>query len=646
MRILFLLMIYLQYAFSSIVATDTTIKYTDSIPYLHDEKSTLTINEIVNENFIDSVSSQFTLGYRDDNVWFKVAIENKSENSDFVLFFSEPFWAEFDLYEPVKDGWIKHKNGLLTPLKERHIEELSPVFHINVYKGESKTYYIKGQTVNGQLGELKLYTEKEFFRPSRLTLSDFYLFYSGILFIIIVLNFFLFTQMKERIYAYYIGYVLSFFVFISMFSGSYLCLGIPPWNQGLHTVGTIVLTFMTLFSVTLLELDKYFPIIDKILKSFAGIFIVFGILISLDTPYIALIFNILSATLLTILLVLAIKTWLLGKIKIRYYLIALMIYMPTMGLMVLTFNGLIDNTNFSRYIFLLGALIEIVFFSLILAKRFHTAKDEKIHFQNELLHEKQKNEQFLKSEIEKQHQEIKEKTAILLQQSRHAEMGEMISMIAHQWRQPLTAISSLAGTLQIKIAMNTYEKDFFNERLKEVSSFSQHLSSTIEDFRNFFQLNKEKNIFNLQLTINKALKLNDSLFKRENISVETHLDSGLEIKSFENELIQVFLNIFKNSQDALVEKNIQEPKIIINLFEDADKNIKITIEDNAGGVPNEIATKIFEPYFSTKSKNGTGLGLYMSKTIIEEHCNGDLFFNNTDVGACFTILLRIDDSTN
>ena len=219
-------------------------------------------------------------------------------------------------------------------------------------------------------------------------------------------------------------------------------------------------------------------------------------------------------------------------------------------------------------------------------------------------------------------------------------MGEMISMIAHQWRQPLAAISSTAGTMQIKSSMDKYDKDYFIERLEEIGEFSQHLSTTIEDFRNYFMVNKKKNIFNVEDTIKSALKLSDSFFATENIILETNLDSNLTIESYENELLQVFVNILKNSRDALVENNIETPKIIISLVETEYKDIKITLQDNAGGIPDEIKDKIFEPYFSTKSKNGTGLGLYMSKSIIEDSCNGTLSFENIDNGACFTILLH------
>ncbi len=641
-RLLILLGVCAQLLAASVIITDTTEKLSDfTLSCLYDEKRELGIDEVAQRSFTREIPSQFTLGYRDGNLWFRLELENRSSQRDFVLYFTEPFWAEFDLYEPLDSGFLKHKNGLLTPLEERGIEDLSPAFSLQLEPGERKTYFIMGRTHNGQLGAFELYSEKEFFRPSRLTLYTFYLFYSGVLFIIIVLNFVLLAEMRERIYVYYIGYVAAFIVFISMFSASYLTLGLAGWDEGLHTVGTVVLMFMALFSTTFLELERYYPKMDRLFKSLAVVFIIMGVLISQGLPYVTLVFNILSAILMSLLLLLAVRTWMLGYIKTRYYLIALIIYMPTMALMALTFNGLLNNTDFSRYAFLAGALMEIIFFSLILASRFHSAKYDEIRLQRALLDEKQKNEQVLQEEIARQHREINEKNAILLHQSRHAAMGEMISMIAHQWRQPLSAISGHAGAMQIKITMDKYDKEKFSDQLAQIVFLSDHLSTTIDDFRDFFKENRQTNSFQPGETIKHALSLSESLFKSEKIVVQSRIESERTIQSYENELIQVLLNILKNAHDALMEKSIAEPKIIISLVEETPERLKITIEDNAGGIPEAIAPKIFEPYFSTKSKNGTGLGLYMSKSIIEEHCNGTLTFHNGAEGACFTIVLPV-----
>ncbi|HEX5711243.1 MAG TPA: sensor histidine kinase [Sulfuricurvum sp.] len=640
-RIILMLFLSFSYSHASLVITDTTKKYTDfSLSYLNDENNVLTIDDIADANFTQTLPSQFTLGYKDSTAWFKLTIENRSENSDFVLYFTEPFWAEFDLFEPTKSGWITHRNGLLTPLQKRGIEDQSPAFSLHINTGESKTYFIKGKTVNAQIGAFTLYTQKEFFRPSRLTLNTFYLFYSGVLFIIIFLNLFLLIEMREKINLYYIGYVSSFILFISMFSGSYLSLGLNGWNEGLHTVGTAVLAFLTLFSAEFLQLKKYFPKINQLFKLFFVLFVILGILISQNTPHVPFLFNILSATLVTLLFILAVKTWLLGHIQTRYYLIALIIYMPTMGLMVLTFNAFLDYTDFSRYAFLFGALIEILFFSLILASRFHTAKYDEIRLQKELLDEKRKNVVFLKSEVEKQHQEIKEKNAILSHQSRHAAMGEMISLIAHQWRQPLNTLGLINQNLYFKYKLGTCDDACFEHSHQQFDEHLQYMSKTIDDFRNYYKNDKVKNPEDLGEIAQLALKLSEIFLNYSKIKTELIVTTHTKVKLAKNEMLQVFMNLIKNSHDAIIERHIPSGKITIRVEKIAE-SVCIHVCDNAGGISDEFAAKIFEPYFSTKSDDGTGLGLYMSKSIVEDQCKGTITFNNTETGACFTITLPL-----
>ena len=227
----------------------------------------------------------------------------------------------------------------------------------------------------------------------------------------------------------------------------------------------------------------------------------------------------------------------------------------------------------------------------------------------------------------------REKDKAMLQQSRLAQMGEMINMIAHQWRQPLGAISATSSTLYLKAKLNKLDNKKVMELSEKISNFSQHLSKTIDDFRNFFKIDKEKRKTSCNDLINSALSIIEISLKNNNINIVTNLNCNKIIEVYDNEVKQVILNIIKNAEDILLEKHIKNPTIAITT-----KNREIMIEDNAGGIPNEIIDKIFDPYFSTKEKkDGTGLGLYMSKTIIEDHCNGKLTVHNSKNGAVFTI---------
>ncbi|MCX6051849.1 MAG: PAS domain-containing sensor histidine kinase [Campylobacterales bacterium] len=235
-----------------------------------------------------------------------------------------------------------------------------------------------------------------------------------------------------------------------------------------------------------------------------------------------------------------------------------------------------------------------------------------------------------------------EKTAYMLHQSRLAQMGEMISMIAHQWRQPLASISAISGTLSLDVMMHNYKEEFFQERLNAIGELSQYLSQTINDFRNFFKKDKIVEKANVKDIIESCLHVIDLSLKSKNIDVIIIIDEDIVLESYVNELKQVILNILKNAGDALLEKSTQKATIWLSSYQKESK-VYILIEDNAGGVPDEIIDKIFDPYFSTKeAKDGAGLGLYMSKTIIKEHCKGKLEVHNSERGAKFIIELPLN----
>ncbi len=255
-------------------------------------------------------------------------------------------------------------------------------------------------------------------------------------------------------------------------------------------------------------------------------------------------------------------------------------------------------------------------------------------------------------------QKIKEELQInqrqnerMIHQSRQAQMGEMISMIAHQWRQPLAAISAVAGNLEIKIDLELFDLDtkkgqieqsvYFKERLEKIRGFVENLTTTIDDFKNFYRPDKESVKTNFEEITTKAMAIVESSLLNDNIEIIYNYDSFEEIEIYDREMMQVILNIFKNAQDNFGEKQIKNPRITI-----ATDKKSLRISDNGGGISSATLEKIFDPYFSTKDeKNGTGLGLYMSKTIIEEHHRGKLNAINIDDGVCFIINLDNDEET-
>ncbi|MFZ2889508.1 CHASE domain-containing protein [Sulfuricurvum sp.] len=237
--------------------------------------------------------------------------------------------------------------------------------------------------------------------------------------------------------------------------------------------------------------------------------------------------------------------------------------------------------------------------------------------------------------------ELKHKDDLMMMQSRHAAMGEMINMIAHQWRQPLASISAISGLLSFETMMDQYEKNHFTEKLDLVSDLALELSNTINDFRNFFKKDKIKELTTWQELVQGSMTIMQPILISKSIKVEIAFDYKDAFETYSREMKQVILNFIKNSEDILTDNLIAEPTIWIRTFYEENMSC-FEIEDNGGGIPGEILNQIFDPYFSTKiEKNGTGIGLYMSKIIVEKHAKGSLSVYNTPVGACFKICLPL-----
>lgn len=233
------------------------------------------------------------------------------------------------------------------------------------------------------------------------------------------------------------------------------------------------------------------------------------------------------------------------------------------------------------------------------------------------------------------------KNKLFMMQTRQAQMGEMLSMIAHQWRQPLSIISALMSKQRVEIELENYTLEGLNKRVKDVDQQVQYLSHTMTDFKDFFKPDKEKTDTRNSILFNKALGLIGHTLKENKINIlQTHQHDE-PYQTYEHELVQVILNILKNAQDAFIEKAILDPQITI-ISDQIDNMSVITVEDNAQGIDSSVLDTLFLPYISTKSKkNGTGLGLYMSNTIVQEHCGGALIAENTNNGAKFTIRLPL-----
>lgn len=245
----------------------------------------------------------------------------------------------------------------------------------------------------------------------------------------------------------------------------------------------------------------------------------------------------------------------------------------------------------------------------------------------------------LKKRIEDEIEQRLKNEKIMLHQSKLATLGEMISMIAHQWRQPLSAISSCGASLELEATLGEIDAKTVIDTSQRIQNYTTHLSKTIDDFRYFFKPRELKSKINLKYVLTQSLDIIELTLTQNKIDLILECEDDLDVDIYADNFVQVLVNLFKNAVDALVENKVENPSIIFRVKEE-EKYVSIELEDNAGGVKAEDYDSIFEPYFSTKQKNGTGLGLYMSKIIVEKHLKGTLNVVNTDKGACFIIRLN------
>jgi signal transduction histidine kinase/ABC-type nitrate/sulfonate/bicarbonate transport system substrate-binding protein len=306
---------------------------------------------------------------------------------------------------------------------------------------------------------------------------------------------------------------------------------------------------------------------------------------------------------------------------------------------------LLRYQNQTDYDLIIKLLVVVGFILLTLLyyqrklKRFNIELKEQVAEKTKELREMN---QSLEKSVEEKVGEIIQKDKLLTAQSKQAVMGEMISMIAHQWRQPLSTITLQISNLQIKKMMGENIDDLYiDQTLAQISDTIIYLSDTVDDFQTYFRPDKTPSTIEVHELLNKAINFVQPRLKGKQISIVIKKEEDIFIDVYANELTQVILNIVNNAIDALDEVDKEGKIICLSVALDGNK-VQIMVEDNGPGIVEENKEKLFEPYFSTKGKNGTGLGLYMSQMIVEKQFNGKIEANSSEEGSTF--IVSIDKS--
>lgn len=231
--------------------------------------------------------------------------------------------------------------------------------------------------------------------------------------------------------------------------------------------------------------------------------------------------------------------------------------------------------------------------------------------------------------------EKNEKEKLLIHKSKLASMGEMIDNIAHQWRQPLMHLGYINMNLELSSEEESFDKNYFITKIKEANQQIKFMSNTLDNFRDFYKINKQREFFYVSKACEQAVNIVQPFFVKRNIHFELKVDDDAQVYAYENEYAQVILNFLTNSMDVFESRHTHAPSIVISI-QKVKGRVITTVTDNAGGINENYLDEIFEPYFTTKQR-GTGIGLYMSKMIIQSHFEGNIDVYNTPEGACFSI---------
>ena len=419
----------------------------------------------------------------------------------------------------------------------------------------------------------------------------------GIVFCAFLYNFVLFLYNRQRSFLYYSLLQLSllFFMITNIMTLNFL----KPLYEYIHVsdlIGQFALIFAVLFNREFLDSKNTIPKVDKVLIFLLVLLIIDTVLYvvtggTIFDDYIPI------SVLLGILVLSSFLVYKQGyKIALFYILGWSVIFL---SVVVVEYDFLMFPDVYALYI---GFPLESLILSFSLGYKMKELEKKRAMHEQMLIH-----------------------------QNKLASMGQMLNNIAHQYRQPLTHLGYIMMNINSAFEHGELDKKYLDKKIKQANDQLLFMSNTIDSFRDFYKPTKQKEMFYINDSVSSAIFIVKPVLEENSIKLEVNIDRNIQILGFENEYSQVILNLLTNAKDALLENNIKDAKIEVKL----EKN-RLSIKDNASGIPSELEQRIFEPYFTTKDKS-SGIGLYMSILIIQEHFNGKLLLQNSSNGATFII---------
>lgn len=622
MKIVLALLFFFHILYANVVINidSDDVKITEfEMAYYIDKSHTLDIDAVMNQKFLGYVPNRVSLGSNKKNVWYKIELKNSTDSVKelFIHMKNAYINSEIGIYEMRESSLFRHINFDID-----NDEDIAEKFYGSTlrYKfildtNSSKIIYLNYINNYRQFSNISIYDNYN----SIIDFTKNNLLSVVLISILLILSIYHLVLYFLNRYIEYVYYSLALFFAVIFQSRE---LGIAA-NFGMYGVTPLIVSsvalilfiiFLLIFAMSVFDLNKHkkFNIVFKIIIAILGVNLVF-LFTSMQKEAVVFIAN--SALLAVIAqITLAVYMYRKKHLLAKHYIAANIFYIVFSVIALLFYEGLIPYNEITFRSLSFGCVIEAIIFSYMLSYM--------ISHKIKVLEEKN---------IQQQEE--------IINKSEKEQLGEMISIIAHQMKQPLNVIGISIANYELASMVNQeMTKEYYDKLFSSMSTQVNFANSTIDEFRHFFNPNKKVELIDLSYPILISSELMRSTLKANRVNCIKDINIPTKIETFGNEIVQVLLNLIKNANEQF--KETQEERVVKVIAYEDEKYSYIQVKDNAGGIPENIINNIFDQYFSTKDeKKGTGLGLNLCKKIIEDRCFGELSVKNEDRGAVFTIRL-------
>ena len=613
MRVVFFLLSLSSLLFANVLidSKHTNLKDFD-ISYLIDDTHSLRFGDIKDMEFTSSPNRKSHRSTK-TNIWIKVKIKNITPQTQNLFLHNSTGYVnkELDFYEIENNKIInQYKTSLLANIGMEYLHGSDAIYPFVLLPKQTKTLYLHIKTFSYQYYEILIFDNYHSIQ-NLIKKHIFILLIIGIFIALMIYNLMLYFNTKYIDYLYYSIYIFWVTLWVGYEYGllsHYLDIyGMTAYLFNFTII--IAEIILVIFVKSILDTKSLFPNENRWLDLIILIFIL-NILYAFLDPFGAMdIFYIVMVISLIIYVVSGISIYIKGSQYISFILIAQFWFIIFGIISLLFYEGFIAYNFLSRHAFGLGIMIEAFFLTYLLSYRINI--------------------------IRKSEKETKEQN--LLQENKLKALGELLDNISHQWRQPLAQINSSVMVLDSSLSKAGHLNTNIENHLNQIESSSIFMSRTIDDFKSIYNKSHKQQRFNLQTSIEDSFAILKSSYTHHNINMQIDIDNQINIFGFKNEFQQAILVILNNAKDALISNTPTDRQVKIKSHK-IDNSYRLDICDNAGGIDQSIINQIYNPNFSTKKdKGGTGIGLYMSKQILNDLLNIKLESKNSESGVCFSL---------